>query len=38
MSGEALLTGVDVYHMQGEAMVNLADVMDPTVYSREMMS
>lgn len=37
MSGEALSIGVDVYHMQGEVMVNVVEMMGLMVDSREMM-
>lgn len=38
MSGWVLSTYVDVYHMQGEVVVNVVELMDPMVNFIEMMS
>ena len=37
MSGEALSISVEIYHMQGEVMVNVVKMMDLMVHLREMM-
>lgn len=38
MSGRALSTDMDIYHMQGEVVINMVEMMDPMVHFREMMS
>jgi len=38
MSGRALLTDMDFYHMQGKVVINMVEVMDPMVHFGEIMS
>jgi len=38
MSGKALSTGMDVYHVQEEVVVNMVKMMEPMVHFQEMVS
>lgn len=37
MSGEALSTYIDVYHVHGEVVLNVVEMMDHMVHFREIM-
>ena len=38
MSGEALSTKLDIYHMHGEVEINMVEMMDPMAHFSEMVS